>query len=201
MRAMLAYVASTNAGKIAELREVLARSSLELREFPGYQSPVEDAPDYRGNARIKARALRAQLLGSGIRAAALADDSGLEVDALAGRPGIYSARYGGSDIVWERRRALLLEELRGVPDARRKARFVCALVLVLADGKTIEVQGSVGGFIAVAPAGNGGFGYDALFFYPPHARTFSQLSAQEKNAVSHRRAAADALACELRKRE
>jgi len=195
---MRTYLASSNTGKIAELRELLAQTPLQLQEFPEYDSPVEDAADYRGNARIKAESLAKQLRVRGIEGAALADDSGLEVDALDGRPGIYSARYGGLEIPWEHRRALLLGELRDVPEARRGARFVCALVLVLPDGKAIEVQGSVAGLIVQSPRGSGGFGYDALFFYPPRARTFAELAPKEKNAVSHRRAAAGALARELR---
>lgn len=197
---MRAYVASKNGGKIAELRELLAGAPLELAEFPGYASPPEDAPDYRGNARIKAEALAKQLRDCGIAAAALADDSGLEVDALNGRPGIYSARYGGPGADWDRRRALLLEELSGLPETQRGAQFVCALALVFPSGERIEAQGSVRGWIVERGRGAGGFGYDPLFLYPPSGRTFAELTPAEKNTVSHRRAAAHALAAELRRR-
>lgn len=196
---MRVYVASTNSGKVGELRELLAGAALRLEEFPGYASPPEDAADYRGNARIKAEALAAQLRACGIAAAALADDSGLEVDALGGRPGIYSARYGGPEADWEGRRALLLHELRGVPETQRAARFVCALVLVLPDGRRIEVEGDVRGRIVERARGSAGFGYDPLFLYPSLGQTFGELTPAEKNAVSHRRAAADALAAELRR--
>lgn len=196
---MRAYFASSNPGKIAELRELLS-PLLDLALFPGYQSPVEDAPGYRGNARLKAEGLARQLRGAGIAAAALGDDSGLEVDALDGRPGVYSARYGGPGADWERRRARLLEELHGLPEARRGARFVCALALVLPDGETLEIEGEVRGRIAERASGSGGFGYDPLFFYPPFGRTFAQLTPEEKNAVSHRHAAAGALARELGRR-
>lgn len=196
---MQTYLASSNPGKIRELRELLVRTPLDLQEYAGYDSPVEDATDYRGNARIKAHALARQLQARGISAAALADDSGLEVDALDGRPGIFSARYGGPDADWNRRRELLLEELHGVPGARRGARFVCALALVFPDGETIEVQGEVRGRIAEGVRGTEGFGYDPVFFYPPRQCTFAELTPREKNAVSHRRAAVDALAIEVRR--
>ena len=97
----------------------------------------------------------------------LADDSGLEVDALEGRPGIYSARYGGADIGWPERRAALLEELRGVPPYRRTARFVCALALLEPGREPVAVTGHVNGYLLEVESGAGGFGYDPFFFYPP----------------------------------
>jgi XTP/dITP diphosphohydrolase len=191
------YLASANAGKLAELRALFEGSPLELTVFLAYEPPVEDADDYQGNARIKARALQARI-AHGAPAAVLADDSGLEVRALAGRPGVLSARYAGESATWPQRRAALLEELRGTMD--RNARFVCAMALLFPDGETLLGTGTVDGEIAQQEAGTGGFGYDPLFFYPPLGRTFAQLSAQEKNAVSHRRRAADALLAALRQR-
>jgi XTP/dITP diphosphohydrolase len=194
------YVASNNAGKLGELRAIFADSPLELHAYSGYASPSEDAADYLGNALLKARALARQLRDAGIDAAVLADDSGLEVDALDGRPGVYSARYAGAVATWEARRASLLAELLGVSPERRNARFVCAIALVLPDGSELSALGSVDGRIVEEERGSGGFGYDPLFLYPPRDCTFAELSPQEKNAVSHRRAAANALLALFRSR-
>jgi XTP/dITP diphosphohydrolase len=185
------YLASSNPGKLAELQAIFAGSPLELVVLEGYTPPPEDADDYEGNARIKATALRARLADNGSNAAVLADDSGLEVAALGGRPGVWSARYAGESTAWPQRRAALLDELRGAND--RTARFVCVVTLLLPEGRLLVGSGAVAGEIAQREIGTSGFGYDAIFFYPPLERTFAQLSAQEKNAVSHRRRAADAL--------
>ena len=126
--------------------------------------------------------------------------AGLEVDALGGRPGILSARYGGAQTDWPARRVALLAELRGVPPYRRTARFVCVLALIEPHGEPIIVTGEVGGYILEAESGTGGFGYDPIFLYPPEGRSFAALSEKEKNAVSHRGRAADALLTILRER-
>lgn len=196
---MKTYVASTNAGKFAELRALFAGSPLKIANYNEYVAADERASTYVGNALLKAEALRRQLLRDGVEGAVLADDSGLEVDALAGRPGVLSARYGG-DVTWSRRRTLLREELGASGSSDRAARFVCAMVLLLPPGEPIVVSGSVEGEVADAERGTGGFGYDPLFIYPPLARTFAQLSADEKNAVSHRRQAAEELLAALRQR-
>jgi XTP/dITP diphosphohydrolase len=128
----------------------------------------------------------------------LADDSGLEVDALDGRPGVFSARYAGAESSWTQRRAALLEELRDVPEERRTARFVCVMAMIVPSGKPHVALGTVEGRITTREIGEGGFGYDPIFFYPPLERTFAQLTAQEKNAVSHRRRAAAVLLDSLR---
>ena len=189
---MKTYVATRNAGKLRELKALFA-SELALASYRKYSAVAEDAESYTGNALLKARALVAALQASGVCAAALADDSGLEVDALHGRPGIHSARYGGTQIGWPQRRAALLAELRGIPPYRRTARFVCALALLRPDREPVVVTGEVGGYILESESGSNGFGYDALFFHPPSGRSFAALSEKEKNAVSHRRRAADAL--------
>ena len=129
-----------------------------------YAAVVEDADTYAGNALLKAQALAATLQKRGIEGMVLADDSGLEVDALEGRPGVYSARYGGADIGWPERRAALLEELRGVPPYRRSARFVCALALIEPGREPVAVTGHVNGYLLEVESGAGGFGYDPLFF-------------------------------------
>ena len=197
---MKTFVATQNAGKLRELRAIFSGSALTLAKPRKYAAVVEDADTYAGNALLKAQALAATLEKRGIEGMVLADDSGLEVDALEGRPGVYSARYGGADIGWAERRAALLEELRGVPPYRRSARFVCALALIEPGREPVVVTGHVNGYLLEVESGTGGFGYDPLFFYPPSGRSFASLSEKEKNAVSHRRRAADALLSALRGR-
>jgi XTP/dITP diphosphohydrolase len=194
------FVATQNAGKLRELRAIFSGSELELAKPRKYAAVVEDADSYAGNALLKARALAATLQERNIEGLVLADDSGLEVDALEGKPGIYSARYGGADIGWPERRAALLAEVRGVPPYRRAARFVCALALIEPGREPIVVTGQVTGYLLEVESGAGGFGYDPLFFHPPSGRSFAALSENEKNAVSHRRRAADALLSALRSR-
>ena len=197
---MKTYVATQNAGKLHELRAIFSGSPLELAKPRKYAAVVEDADTYAGNALIKARALAATLRERGIEGMVLADDSGLEVDALEGKPGIYSARYGGADIGWPERRAALLAEVRGVPPYRRAARFVCALAFIEPGREPIIATGQVTGYLLEVESGAGGFGYDPLFFHPPSGRSFAALTEKEKNAVSHRRRAADVLLAALRNR-
>lgn len=185
-------MASKNAGKLRELRELFAGSRLDLDTYADYADVSEDATSYVGNAMLKARALDRQVREAGIEAAVLADDSGLEVDALGGRPGIFSARYAG-ETSWTRRRGALLDEMRDVPETQRSARFVCVMALIAPNGKPHVALGTVEGEITVREIGEGGFGYDPIFFYPRLNRTFAELTPAEKNAVSHRRRAADAL--------
>jgi XTP/dITP diphosphohydrolase len=194
------FVATQNAGKLRELRAIFTGSSLTLAKPRKYAAAVEDADTYAGNALLKAQALADTLQKRGIEGMVLADDSGLEVDALEGRPGVYSARYGGADIGWPERRAALLAEVRGVPPYRRSVRFVCALALIEPGREPVVVTGHVNGYLLEVESGVGGFGYDPLFFHPPSGRSFAALSEKEKNAVSHRRRAADALLSALRSR-
>lgn len=190
---MKTFVATKNLGKLAELKAILAGSPLELDTYPLYADVEEGADSYAENAALKARALFKQLRDAGIRAAVVSDDSGLEVTALDGRPGVLSARYAGKDATWPQRREKLLGELSGVPDGERAGKFCCAMMLILEDGKEIPGYGEVEGRITHEVQGRFGFGYDPVFFYPPKNCTFSQLPDDEKNAVSHRRRAADAL--------
>jgi XTP/dITP diphosphohydrolase len=194
------YVATQNAGKLRELKAIFGASELELEIYPPYVAALEDADSFVGNAVLKARALSRQITNGGMQAAVLADDSGLEVDALDRRPGVHSARYAGVDTGWPQRRASLLSELRDVPEERRGARFICAMALIVPDGELLTAIAGVEGCLLPDERGSGGFGYDPLFFYPPLERTFAELSANEKNAVSHRRRAADALLAMLRER-
>jgi len=191
------YVATKNRGKLAELLAIFAGSPFALHTYEAYRDPVEGETSYVDNAALKADALRAQLHAVGIDAAVLADDSGLEVAALGGRPGVLSARYGGPDATWsERRHALLAEtDATGSPD--RSARFVSAIHVVLADGTVYRALGTIDGAIAHAERGDGGFSYDAIFALPD-GRTFAELPPAEKNRVSHRARAAAAVIAALR---
>lgn len=197
---MKTFVASRNAGKIDELRAIFSGSELELSTYPHYKEPFEGEDSYADNAAIKARSLQAQLREAGIQAAVLADDSGIEVDVLGGRPGVLSARYVSKDASWPDRRRQLLREVDGVPEEKRGAKFVCAMMLILDDGTELAGYGEVEGSIAEREDGEGGFGYDPIFWYAPAGRTFAQLTEEEKNAISHRRRAADDLLAKLRER-
>jgi XTP/dITP diphosphohydrolase len=163
---------------------LLAGSPFDVRmldEFSGARAPEETEDSYRGNALLKARAAAGF---SGLLA--LADDSGLEVDALGGLPGVRSARFGGPGLDDAGRCRRLLEVLREVPDEQRTGRFRCVIAVVEPHGREDVVDGVVEGVILTAPRGKGGFGYDPLFFYPPLGRTLAELSETEKAAVSHR---------------
>jgi XTP/dITP diphosphohydrolase len=195
------FLASKNAGKRAEFQALLAGSGMELAEFPGYRDVVEGETDYAENAALKARALREQLLDAGIEVAVLADDSGLEIAALDGRPGVVTAYYGGPDLTWEQRRQYVLSEMQRGADPDRSARFVCYLHYIDEEGNETAVNESVEGTVATRDRGAYGFSFDPIFVYPAAQKTFSELTAAEKNAVSHRRRAVSALLHELRKRK
>jgi len=179
-----------NRAKARELIALLGEIPFEVRslaDHPGAAAPDENENTYRGNALVKARAA-ARLAGTW----ALGDDSGLEVDALGGAPGLHSARYGGPGLDDAGRCARLLEALRDVPDDRRTARFRCVIAIVDPDGREWVVEGVAEGTITRAPRGGGGFGYDPLFYYPPLGATFGELSEDAKARVSHRGLAAAA---------
>jgi XTP/dITP diphosphohydrolase len=137
----------------------------------------------------------------GIEAAVLADDSGLEVDALNGRPGILSARYGGKNITWKERRQKMLDELKDVPLRLRGAQFVSAMVLLLPDGVEFATMGTLRGTITAEERGDAGFGYDPIFIPENEHRTFAEYSFDERNSVSHRKRAADLLLSEFKRRK
>lgn len=190
MAAMRTFVATSNPGKLAEMRAIFAGSRLELETYAEYVAVEEGENSYLDNALLKARTLQAQLQAADIHACVLADDSGLEVAALGGRPGVLSARYAGAEASWSERRAALLEELRPVPDGERSARFVAYMALLFDDETSIVAAGSVTGSITRRERGERGFGYDPIFHYPPAKKTFAQIRAEEKNRCSHRHAAA-----------
>ena len=189
--ARILVLATLNRGKARELVALLGDVPFALRmlaDSPGAVAPEESETTYRGNALLKARAA-ARLTGQW----SLGDDSGLEVDALGGAPGLHSARYGGPGLDDAGRRALLLDALRDVPDDRLTARFRCVIAIVDPAGREWVVEGVAEGTITREPRGEGGFGYDPLFYYPPLGHTFAELSDTEKSDVSHRsRAAAEA---------
>ena len=184
-------LATANVAKARELAALLTGIPYRLRtlaDFPGVTLPPEGADSYVENALAKARAAAAK---SGVLA--LADDSGLEVDALGGAPGVLSARYGGEGLSDAERCAKLLEALKGVPPLKRSARFRCVIAIVepagreaTPAGREATVEGKVDGILLDEAVGTGGFGYDPIFYYPPLDATFAQLSAEEKRSVSHR---------------
>jgi XTP/dITP diphosphohydrolase len=199
---MTLLVATTNPHKVRELEELLAPLGIRTRglgqEQHGLDEPVEDADSFEGNARIKA-----VYYARALSLACVADDSGLEVDALGGAPGVLSARYAGSgegrDARDRANNEKLLAELARLGPVSRSARFVCALCLVDASGQVLfETRGTYAGVIADAPRGTKGFGYDPLLYLPELGRTSAELTPEEKNARSHRGAAARALAAYLR---
>jgi XTP/dITP diphosphohydrolase len=180
-------IATTNPGKFAEVQALLRDFPLRIRSLATVVHPpavVEDGATFEDNALKKARTL-AEFSGL----VTLADDSGLEVDALDGAPGIYSARYAGEDADDARNNEKLLRELASVPEAKRSARFVCALALWVSragGGKQWVARESCEGSIAFVPKGSHGFGYDPLFFFPPFGKTFGEIERDVKATVSHR---------------
>lgn len=181
--------ASANPDKVAEMAEVLAGHAVLLPRPEGMGEVAEDADDLTGNARLKARAV-CRFAG----AAALADDTGLEVDALGGAPGVHSARYAGPDAGYADNLARLMADMRGVPPGQRTARFRTVVMVCFPDGAELAAEGVVEGVITVEPRGAGGFGYDPVFA-PAEAdgATFAEMGPEAKNALSHRGRALRAL--------
>jgi XTP/dITP diphosphohydrolase len=189
----LLVLATRNAHKVVEMRDLLGDLPVELvgvDAFPDAPEPEETGETFAENARLKASAV-AKAIGH----YALADDSGICIDALGGRPGVYSARWAGPGSGAAEWIAKTLAELKGVPDARRTARYVCVLALAAPDGRVLaEAEGTFEGYIAHAPRGSGGFGYDPIFLVLDRSgRTAAELTPQEKHALSHRGNAARAL--------
>lgn len=180
-------VATGNPGKEREIKTLLLGLPLEvtsLVQLPHISLPEEDEDTYGGNALKKARVLRAASEARG--AIVMADDSGLEVEALGGRPGVHTARFAGRGAGDEANNRLLLEQMRGLPPEQRAAVFRCAIALLFPGGEEKLIEESCSGRIAAAPRGRSGFGYDPLFIYEPAGLTFAEMGAAEKNKVSHR---------------
>ncbi|PKL50136.1 MAG: non-canonical purine NTP pyrophosphatase, RdgB/HAM1 family [Candidatus Riflebacteria bacterium HGW-Riflebacteria-2] len=184
------WVSTRNAHKAEEIAHILGstckiKTLLDLPEFPEID---ENGDSYRANAELKARALWEK-----VKEPVFADDSGLEVDALAGRPGIHSARFSGPDANHPRNIAKLLSELADLPVHKRTARFRCVIVYIDKQGVAHEFVGTVDGYIGFECLGSGGFGYDPVFMLPDRDCSVAQLAAQEKNAISHRARAVEKL--------
>lgn len=190
-------IATNNAHKLEEIRRILSPYGIEILSLSqaGVTSkPEETGRTFEENAKIKALAA---MKSSGMPA--VADDSGLVVDALGGAPGVYSARYAGDNATDLDRINKLLSELRDVPEGKRTARFVCAVCCAFPDGGIITVRGECKGSIAFEPHGAGGFGYDPVFIEKTTGKSFADLAGEEKNRLSHRGKAFRAFAAELDK--
>lgn len=192
--------ATGNAGKMKEIKMILADLGMEILSMKeaGITSDAEEnGATYEENAMIKARAVAAGAPNDIV----LADDSGLEIDYLNKEPGVYSARYMGEDTSYRVKNAKLIERLTGVPDEKRTARFVCAIAAVLPGGKELTTRAAIEGRIGYEEKGEGGFGYDPIFYVPELGKTTAELSGEEKNRVSHRGKALQLMKEELRKYE
>lgn len=179
--------ASNNAGKIREVQAILKTCQgfenvtlLSLKDIGFHEDIVEDGVTFEENALIKARTV------ARLGYTCIADDSGLEVDALDGAPGVYSARYSGGHGNDLENNRLVLKNLEGVPDDERTARFTCAIACAKPDGSSFTVRASCEGRILHAEEGEGGFGYDPLFYVEQYGKTLASVTPEEKNAISHR---------------
>ena len=189
--------ATKNPGKMEEIRMILGDLKLpilSMKEAGIDLDIVEDGTTFEENAVIKAKAVAKQA-----DAIVLADDSGLEIDALNKEPGIYSARYMGEDTSYEIKNQNLIDRLEGVPDEKRTARFVCAIAAAFPDGRVITSYGTIEGMIGYESRGNGGFGYDPIFYLPEYGCSPAELTPEKKNELSHRGKALRAMKEQLSK--
>ena len=182
---MKVVLASKNAHKLVEIKQITDQFGFDLvlQSELGVDVDVEETgTTFEENSLLKARAV---MEATGLPA--LADDSGIAVDALNGEPGVYSARYGFDDTLDDHgRMMLLLKNTEHVPDGQRQAKFVCVISFITPDGKIIQARGEIHGELTRQPCGENGFGYDPIFYYPPFGKTTAELPAEQKNAVSHR---------------
>ncbi len=189
---MKVVLASKNPHKLREISQIVEKLGIELilQSELGLDLDIEETgATFAENSYLKAKAV---MDASGLPA--LADDSGIVVDALNGEPGIYSARYGFDESLDdEGRMYLLLKNMEAVPDGQRQAHYDCVITLVMPDGRTVQAQGDVHGEILRSPMGEQGFGYDPIFYYPPMGCGFAQLPPEVKNAISHRGVALERL--------
>lgn len=177
--------ATGNENKMKEIRMVLADLNMEIlsmKEAGVEIDIVEDGMSFEENAEIKARAVSRVLTNDIV----LADDSGLEIDYLDKAPGIYSARFAGEDTSYDIKNRIFLDRLEGVPDEERTARFVCAVAAVFPDGTSETVRETIEGEIAHEITGDNGFGYDPIFYVPEYGCTTAEMTAEQKNELSHR---------------
>lgn len=190
--------ATGNQGKMREIRKILGDMDVEvlsMKEAGISTDIIEDGTTFEENAIIKAKAVAKET-----EHIVLADDSGLEIDYLNKEPGIYSARYLGEDTSYDIKNQNLIERLDGVEDEKRTARFVCAIAAAMPDGEVITTHGVIEGRIGYEPKGSNGFGYDPIFYVPEYGCSSAELSEEEKNAISHRGKALEAMKEELKKR-
>ena len=182
---MKVVLASKNAHKLVEIDAITRKLGIELilQSELGVDIDVEETgTTFEENSFIKAEAV---MKATGLPA--MADDSGIVVDALNGEPGVYSARYGGDPTMTDHdRKMLLLKNTEHVPDGQRQAKFVAVITLVEPDGRVIQARGEIHGELTREPRGENGFGYDPIFYYPPAGMTTAEMPSEEKNAVSHR---------------
>lgn len=177
-------LASQNPGKLAEMRQLV--DGLPYRILGPRDLAINDAPEETGRSFEENAALKARYYATRSGLMAVADDSGISVDALSGAPGLYSSRFGGEGASDADRNRLLVEKLSGVPREKRGARFTSSVALARGGEIVFQVSEVVEGFIAEAPMGPNGFGYDPLFHYPPFGKTFGEVAPAEKDKVSHR---------------
>ena len=179
---MTLVIATSNRGKTAEIRDLLTGFPINIKNLDAFgpiPPVVEDGDTFDENAYRKASFV-SKVLGL----PALADDSGLVVDALDGAPGIYSARYAGENATDQQRYTKLLKEMKG--KTNRQAAFECVISIAVPSGPALTYEARCEGLITTEPAGSNGFGYDPVFFYPPYNKTFAQITIEEKNSISHR---------------
>ena len=184
-------VATGNKDKVKEIKEILSDMDalvVTMKDAGLSAEPEEDGATFLENAVIKAKAVAEKAAKSSDwkDAVVMADDSGLVIDALNGEPGVYSARYMGHDTSYREKNANLIERLDNVPEEERSARFVCAVAAVCPGGKILTAEAAMEGRIAYEEHGQGGFGYDPIFYLPEFDRTSAELSLEEKNSISHR---------------
>ena len=181
---MKVVLASQNKHKWEEIRKITEKLDIQLimESDLGRCSEVEETgTTFEENSFQKAEAV---MKATGLPA--MADDSGISVEALNGAPGVYSARYGTPDLDDQGRMELLRKNMENVPDGQRQAKYVCVITMVTPEGETIQARGEVHGLITREAAGNGGFGYDPIFYYPPFGKTLAEVPAEDKNRISHR---------------
>lgn len=188
--------ATGNEGKMKEIREILGDLGIEILSLKeaGIQADIiEDGMTFEENAMIKAKTI-CEICQEVV----MADDSGLEIDYLNKEPGIYSARYMGEDTSYRIKNNNLIERLSGVPDEKRTARFVCAIATAFPDGKVLTTRGTMEGIIGYEERGENGFGYDPIFFLPEFGCSSAELTPEQKNQISHRGKALEAIKEKLR---
>ena len=190
-------LATSNKDKAREIAEILDGTPFvvtTMKEEGFDPDIVEDGKTFEENALIKARTVHAMAKGAYV----MADDSGLCIDALDGAPGIYSARFCGEDSTYPEKFAKIFEMLKDVPEEKRTAKFVCSIAVVRPDGSEFTVRGEICGVLHEKPMGDGGFGYDPIFYVPEFGMTTAQMTKEQKNSISHRGKASRAMAEKLK---